>query len=67
MRDKKGGASVLEKIANWKNGIKQQLSRPSFKEATKEVAITVGTATLPIWFFPLMGLICSVRLDHSIF
>ncbi len=41
-------------------------------EASKEVAITVGTATLPIWFFPLMGLflfspsISLQLLEHSI-
>jgi hypothetical protein len=48
---------VLQKIVNWKDELKRRLNRPSFKEASKEVAITVGTATLPIWFFPLMGLI----------
>jgi hypothetical protein len=48
---------IGEKFVNWKNGVTLRLSRPSLKEASKEVAITVGTATLPIWFFPLMGLI----------
>ena len=53
----KRGRSVRKKFVAWKDRLKHQLSRPSLKEASKEVAITVGTATLPIWFFPLMGLI----------
>lgn len=46
----------LKRIGNWITQTRQALSKPSLKEASKEVAITVGTATLPIWFFPLMGL-----------
>jgi hypothetical protein len=62
----------MRTVIDWINGINQSLNRPSFKEASKEVAITVGTATLPIWFFPLMGLflfspsISLQLLEHSV-
>src|SRR5262249_210121 len=64
--------SVKQAFVDWKARWQQRLTRPSFKEASKEVAITVGTATLPIWFFPLMGLflfnpsISLHLLEHSV-
>ncbi|MBI3699469.1 MAG: hypothetical protein HY242_03365 [Afipia sp.] len=65
-------SSARRTFMRWRDTVRQSLGKPSFKEASKEVAITVGTATLPIWFFPLMGLILfnprtsGDLLEHSV-
>jgi hypothetical protein len=44
----------------------------AFKDAITEVAVTVGTATLPVWFFPFIALFvvgasyAGGLLDHSV-
>lgn len=50
----------------------KRLKSKAFKDAFTEIAVTVATATLPIWFFPLIALFLVghsrsvVLLDHSI-
>jgi len=41
----------------WLSRATSQCKSREFKDALAEVAVTVVTATLPIWFFPLIGLI----------
>ena len=49
-----------------------RLKSKAFKDALAEVAVTVGTATLPVWFFPFVALFIVGRsfagelLDHSV-
>ena len=52
--------------------MKARLKSRAFKDASTEVAVTVVTATLPIWFFPLIAFFLigasysATLLDHSI-
>jgi hypothetical protein len=64
--------SLRDHFSVWSSRQKTRLKSQAFKDAFAEVAATVVTATLPIWFFPLVslflvGLSYSLTLlDHSI-
>src|SRR5262245_38946930 len=55
----------------WVN-LKSRLRGRPFKDAAVEVAVTVATAPLPVWFFPLMALVlrgtssASTMFDKSV-
>lgn len=56
----------------WWAKVKARCKSRAFREALAEVAVTVITATLPIWFFPLIAVVligttfASTLLDHSV-
>jgi hypothetical protein len=59
-------------MAEWYRKIRTRMKTKAFKDALAEVAVTVSTATLPVWFFPLIALFvvgmsyAGTLLDHSI-
>jgi len=63
---------VSSKLSAWWSKLKARLKSRAFRDASAEVAVTVATATLPIWFFPLMALFLvgasysATLLDHSV-
>jgi hypothetical protein len=52
--------------------IRARMKSKAFKDALTECAVTIGTATLPVWFFPFVALFvvgasyAGGLLDHSV-
>ena len=63
---------MFELLSKRWDRLKARLKTRAFKDATVEVAVTVVTATLPIWFFPTVALFlvgasyAGGLLDHSV-
>jgi uncharacterized Tic20 family protein len=64
--------SVCENLSIWLRKVRARLKTRAFKDALTEVAVTTGTATLPVWFFPFIALFivgasyAGGLLDHSV-
>jgi hypothetical protein len=64
--------AVQKRASIWQRKVRGRLKSKAFKDALTEVAVTTGTATLPVWFFPFMALFivgasyAGGLLDHSI-
>lgn len=64
--------AMRERATRTMSKLRTRLRSKAFKDAFTEVAVTVGTATLPVWFFPFVALFivgtsfASRLLDDSI-
>lgn len=64
--------AARESMSIWQRKIRARIKSKAFKDALTEVAVTTGTATLPVWFFPFIALFivgasyARGLLDHSV-
>jgi hypothetical protein len=64
--------STRESLSIWQRKVRARLKSKAFRDALTEVAVTTGTATLPVWFFPFIAMFivglsyAGGLLDHSI-
>jgi uncharacterized Tic20 family protein len=64
--------TIQERAKAWYGKLRKRLKTKAFKDAIAEVFFTIGTATLPVWFFPflaafLVGSTYALHLlDHSV-